>query len=115
MGATFTHEIEKIGKLELVGCEVGKFKVFRTGDGRKKPKRLMLAFSVTTAGTENHPSTIENTQCTAGPGCGPRATFLRTTGMEPSRRRPFRFVPRVHFRSAAWVRLHAPFTFSLSS
>lgn len=46
VGATFTHEIAKIGKLELNGCEVSKFKVFRTGDGKKKPKKLMVAFSV---------------------------------------------------------------------
>lgn len=50
LGATFVHEVEKIGKLELVGCDVGKFKAFRTGDGKKKPRRLMLAFTVTYRG-----------------------------------------------------------------
>lgn len=50
VGATFTHEIAKIGKLELVGCEVSKFVVFRTGDGKKKPKRLMVAFTVKYSG-----------------------------------------------------------------
>jgi len=44
--AWFSHEIVKIGKLQLVGAVVSKFKAFRIGDGKKKPKRMMLRFVV---------------------------------------------------------------------
>jgi hypothetical protein len=48
--AWFSHEIPRIGKLTLPGCTISKLKAFRTGDGKKKPKRMMLAFQVAYTG-----------------------------------------------------------------
>lgn len=50
-GAVVTHEIAKIGKLELAAVQASRFKVFRVGDGKKKPKKLMLAFTVLHSGS----------------------------------------------------------------
>lgn len=45
-GARFTHEIPKLGKLQLEAVQATKFQVKRLGDGKKKPKKLMLVFQV---------------------------------------------------------------------
>lgn len=42
--ATLTHDVAKINKLELAGVEVSHFAAKRLGDGKKKPKRVMLVF-----------------------------------------------------------------------
>lgn len=44
--AWFIHEIDKVARLELPGVSVGKFKAFRVGDGKKKPKKMMISFQV---------------------------------------------------------------------
>lgn len=46
----FQHEIEKIGKLTLVGATILKMKVHRQGDGKKKSKKLMFTFVVSYVG-----------------------------------------------------------------
>jgi hypothetical protein len=43
--ATLTHDVGKINKLELNGVEVSHFAAKRLGDGKKKPKKVMLVFS----------------------------------------------------------------------
>lgn len=48
--AAVKHGIEKISMLELASCEVSKFKAMRLGDGKKKPKRIMVKFEVKYAG-----------------------------------------------------------------
>lgn len=50
-GAVVSHEIAKVGRLKLAAVQASKFKVFRVGDGKKKPKRLMLAFTILHCGS----------------------------------------------------------------
>lgn len=49
-GAVFTHEIPRLGKLQLEAVQATKFQVKRLGDGKKKPKKLMLVFQVIYSG-----------------------------------------------------------------
>ncbi len=52
-GATLTHDVTVMktsNKLKLEGVEVGHFQAHRLGDGKKKPKRLMLTFLVAYSG-----------------------------------------------------------------
>ena len=44
--ATITHSRDKISTLTLSGVRVSKFTAHRLGDGKKKPKKLMLSFHV---------------------------------------------------------------------
>ncbi len=48
--ATVIHEVGKMSRLKLQGVTASHFRAYRLGDGKKKPKKLMLSFRVEHAG-----------------------------------------------------------------